>query len=92
MPWATFHSFRHALATLLHAERAKTNRQLSDWLGHGDPSFTLRTYVTAPDLGSADFLDGLIPDGVAPNVAPTGSTSGDETEQTSDLQEVSDGP
>jgi hypothetical protein len=34
-------------------------KQVADWLGHADPSFTLRTYVHLLDagVGGADFLD-----------------------------------
>ena len=37
-------------------------KQVSEWLGHADPGFTLRTYVHLMDdgVGSADFLDGLV--------------------------------
>jgi integrase len=32
---------------------------VAEWLGHADPSFTLRTYVHLMDagIGDADFLD-----------------------------------
>jgi integrase len=53
---ATPHVLRHSLASLLF-ERGRTSAQVAAWLGHTDPSFTLRTYVHAADLGSADFLD-----------------------------------
>jgi hypothetical protein len=35
---------------------------VQEWLGHADPSFTLRTYVHLLDegLGDADFLDELV--------------------------------
>jgi hypothetical protein len=35
---------------------------VSEWLGHADPAFTLRTYVHLMDdgLGSADFLDAAV--------------------------------
>jgi hypothetical protein len=34
-------------------------RQVADWLGHSDPSFTLRTYVHLMDegIGDAEFMD-----------------------------------
>lgn len=53
---ATPHVLRHSLASLLF-ERGRTAAQVAAWLGHTDPGFTLRTYVHAADLGSADFLD-----------------------------------
>lgn len=58
--WVTFHSFRHTCASLLLAD-GKTIRQVSDWLGHGDPSFTLKRYVHLMDdgLGDAEFFDQL---------------------------------
>ena len=60
LEWVTFHTFRHTCASVL-LTHGKTIRQVSDWLGHGDPSFTLRRYVHLMDdgLGSADFLDVL---------------------------------
>lgn len=58
-----FHAFRRTLGSLMHERGAKTDRQLCDWLGHHDPSFTVREYVGQMDdgLGDADFLDELIP-------------------------------
>jgi integrase len=58
VPWPSFHRFRHTCASLLF-EAGKNVRQVSEWLGHADPAFTLRTYVHLMDdgLGSADFLD-----------------------------------
>jgi integrase len=58
-----FHAFRHTLGSLIHDQGAKSDRQLSDWLGHADIAFTQRVYVGTMDrgLGDADFLDELIP-------------------------------
>jgi hypothetical protein len=58
-----FHAFRHTLGSLIHDRGAKTDRQLSDWLGHADIAFTQRTYVGQMDsgLGDATFLDELMP-------------------------------
>ncbi len=53
---ATPHTLRHSLASLLF-ERGHTAVQIAAWLGHSDPSFTLRTYVHARDVGDAEFLD-----------------------------------
>jgi integrase len=58
-----FHAFRRTLASVLHDGGHKTSRQLCDWLGHHDPTFTLREYVGTMDAGVGDaaFLDELIP-------------------------------
>lgn len=60
---AAFHAFRRTLGSLIHDQGAKTDRQLSDWLGHHDPAFTVREYVGQMDggLGGAEFLDELVP-------------------------------
>ena len=65
VPWVTFHTFRHTCASLLF-EGGKNIRQVSDWLGHADPAFTLRTYVHLLDngLGGADFLDSVVGNGL----------------------------
>lgn len=56
---ATPHTLRHSLASLLF-ERGHTAAQIAAWLGHSDPSFTLRTYVHARDVGDAAFLDDVL--------------------------------
>lgn len=58
LPWVTFHTFRHTCASLLF-EAGKDVKQVSEWLGHADAAFTLRTYVHLMDagLGEAEFLD-----------------------------------
>ncbi len=58
VPWIGFHTFRHTCASMLF-DGGKNVRQVSEWLGHADPSFTMRTYVHLMDdgLGAADFLD-----------------------------------
>ncbi|MBK5219808.1 MAG: site-specific integrase [Thermoleophilia bacterium] len=73
VPWASFHSFRHTCASLLFDE-GRNVKQVSTWLGHSDPSFTLSTYVHLLDdgVGGADFLD----DALRVN---TGSTEGPQT-------------
>jgi integrase len=65
VPWVTFHTFRHTCASLLF-EGGKNIRQVSDWLGHADPAFTLRTYVHLLDngLGGVDFLDSVVGNGL----------------------------
>jgi integrase len=59
--WVTFHTFRHTCASLLF-EAGKDVKQVSEWLGHADPAFTLRTYVHLMDagLGEASFLDDAV--------------------------------
>jgi integrase len=61
MPWVTFHSFRHTCASLLF-DTGRNVKQVSEWLGHADPAFTLRRYVHLMDagLGDADFLDEMV--------------------------------
>jgi integrase len=61
VPWVGFHTFRHTCASLLFAG-GKDIKQVSGWLGHADPAFTLRTYVHLMDegLGEADFLDDAV--------------------------------
>jgi integrase len=59
--WVHFHTFRHTCASLLF-EGGKNIKQVSGWLGHADPAFTLRTYVHLIDdgLGDAEFLDAAV--------------------------------
>jgi len=42
--WVGFHSFRHTCATQLFL-RGWNAKQVSVFLGHSDPAFTLRTYI-----------------------------------------------
>lgn len=58
VPWVSFHTFRHTCASLLF-DQGRNVKQVAAWLGHTDPSFTLRTYVHLLDagVGDADFLD-----------------------------------
>jgi integrase len=53
-----FHTFRHTCASLLF-DQGRNVKQVAEWLGHADPSFTLRTYVHLIDdgVGAADFFD-----------------------------------
>ena len=48
--WAAFHSFRHACASMLLAEGPNIV-QVSRWLGHHSPSFTLDVYAHLMDEG-----------------------------------------
>lgn len=61
LEWVGFHTFRHTCASLLFAG-GKDVKQVQEWLGYGDPGFTLRTYVHLSDegLGTADFLDAVV--------------------------------
>jgi integrase len=72
--WVTFHTLRHTCASLLF-EAGRNVRQVADWLGHADPSFTLRTYVHLMDegVGDAEFLDQAV-SGSAPSAARFMST------------------
>ncbi len=58
IPWVSFHTFRHTCASLLF-ENGRNVKQVSEWLGHADPSFTLSTYVHLLDegIGDAEFFD-----------------------------------
>jgi integrase len=59
--WVAFHTFRHTCASLLF-EAGKNVRQVAAWLGHADPSFTLKTYVHLMDegVGGAAFMDAAV--------------------------------
>jgi integrase len=54
-----FHTFRHTCASLLFAE-GRNVKQVAKWLGHADPAFTLRVYVSLLDEGLGEGLE-LIP-------------------------------
>lgn len=62
VPWASFHTLRHTCASRLF--RAGINiLQISRWMGHHSPNFTMAVYVhllpgDAPDAGFLDALDG----------------------------------
>jgi hypothetical protein len=53
MGWVTFHTFRHPCASLRFSE-GRNIKQVQKWLGHADPSFTLKTYVHLMDEGIGD--------------------------------------
>jgi integrase len=76
VPWVSFHTFRHTCASLLF-EAGRNVKQVAEWLGHADPSFTLRTYVHLLDagVGDAGFLDEVVGD----SRVNTGSTDGAQT-------------
>lgn len=50
VPWIGFHSFRHGCARMLIAD-GRNIVQVSRWLGHHDPAFTLRVYAGLMDEG-----------------------------------------
>jgi integrase len=61
LSWATPHTFRRTVASLLH-ERGVPLVQIADQLGHADPAMTARVYLGRDLLGDrksvADALDG----------------------------------
>jgi integrase len=56
VPWAGFHTFRHTCASMLIAE-GRDIVQVSRWLGHHDPGFTLRRYAHLMDEGVGGALE-----------------------------------
>ena len=54
--WAGFHSFRHACASMLIAD-GRNIVQVSRWLGHHSPSFTLDVYAHLMDDGVGAALE-----------------------------------
>jgi integrase len=61
LEWVSFHTFRHTCASML-IESGKNIRQVAGWLGHADPSLSLRVYAHLIDdgLGDAAFLDARV--------------------------------
>ena len=53
--WVSFHAFRHTCASVM-LDAGKNIRQVSGWLGHADPAFTLRTYCHLIDEGLGDAV------------------------------------
>jgi integrase len=56
IPWIGFHSFRHTCASMLIAD-GRDIVQVSRWLGHHDPGFTLRRYAHLMDAGVGGPLE-----------------------------------
>jgi integrase len=56
VPWIGFHTFRHTCGSLLIAE-GRNSVQVSRWLGHHSPAFTLTVYAHLLDDGVGDALD-----------------------------------
>lgn len=86
--WIGFHTFRHSCASLL-IEEGRNIKQVSGWLGHADPAFTLRTYVHLMDegIGGADFLDSAVP--LSGNALATGEPQtavGDEADSGDEIE------
>jgi integrase len=77
VPWVSFHTFRHTCASLLF-ENGRNVKQVSEWLGHADPSFTLSTYVHLLDdgIGGAELFDEVLGRAQAPG---SGMSSGSGT-------------
>lgn len=77
-----FHAFRHTCASLLFDEDRNV-KQVAEWLGHSDPAFTMRVYISLLDDGLGEGLE-LAPasanarplQGVIPSVSPKPSTVG----------------
>lgn len=66
--WAGYHAFRHTCASMLF-ERGANVVQVSRWLGHATPDFTLRVYVhwlDRDDLGEPLDLALELPAAVCP--------------------------
>lgn len=69
VPWAGFHTFRHTCASILLSQ-GRNVLQVSRWLGHHSPAFTLTVYAHLMDEGVGGPLD------VRQNHrSPNGSTS-----------------
>jgi integrase len=56
LPWVSCHTFRRTCGAWLLAE-GRTVVQVQRWLGHSDPSTTLRSYVGLTDEGVGPGLD-----------------------------------
>ena len=56
VPWAAFHAFRHYCASALIAD-GRNIVQVSRWLGHHSPSFTLDVYAHLMDEGVGGPLE-----------------------------------
>lgn len=54
--WAGFHAFRHLCASLL-IDQGRSIVQVSRWLGHHSPSFTLAVYAHLMDEGVGAAID-----------------------------------
>jgi integrase len=56
VPWIGFHTFRHTCASMLIAE-GRNIVQVSRWLGHDSPAFTLTRYAHLMDGDIGEPLD-----------------------------------
>jgi integrase len=71
--WTGFHTFRHTCASMLIAD-GRNIVQVSRWLGHHSPSFTLSTYAHLMDEGIGAALDIGAPES-GPTDAPASGAS-----------------
>ncbi len=76
VPWAGFHAFRHTCASMLITE-GRNIVQVSRWLGHHSPSFTLNVYAHLMDDGVGEALSLSVAPAHPPthSVAPPASPS-----------------
>lgn len=74
-PSVGFHSLRHSCASLLF-DAGRNIKQVSAWLGHADPAFTLRTYVHLLDegIGDASCFDDLLAPAAPVSKVPVASS------------------
>ena len=70
VPWLGFHGFRHTCASMLIAD-PRNIVQVSRWLGHSTPAFTLTVYSHLMDAGVGAPLDL----GATPIAATNGSAN-----------------
>ena len=73
VPWVGFHTFRHTCASLLIAV-GRNILQVSRWLGHGEPGFTLRQYGHLMDEGVGAPLSLPVDNGQGANNVQTHPT------------------
>jgi integrase len=88
LEWVTCHSLRHTCASLLF-EAGRDVKQVSAWLGHADPAFTLRVYIHLMDegIGDAAFMDEAVGNGWATQHPGTaGDGAGSQNAETTEMQ------
>jgi integrase len=74
VPWVGFHAFRHTCASMLIAD-GRNIVQVSRWLGHHSPSFTLSVYASLMDEGIGAPLDLTSANKVQTDPTPTNATT-----------------
>jgi integrase len=72
--WAAFHAFRHATASMLIAD-GRNIVQVSRWLGHHSPSFTLDVYAHLMDEGVGAPLELFESDASSSPTSPSSSVA-----------------